>query len=143
MSYHYAKRLDKNRNLLLTSYTNAKSAEKYGGADAEVTETLFYANFSEDHRQLSIDESRNDLVVRSYLRNAQAPQASANGVYRLWGKINGVWSETDFSFDSYGAANTLMKAVVVGYEAMLVVEETGENKPKPARGGESMDMSSL
>lgn len=131
-SYFYADRTDSKGNRLLTSYPNAKSAEKYGGADADVTNTLYRADFDADKTKLRISEKGNGAVVRSFMQNSSEPQSHnvGDGQFQLWGKIGGVWSQTDFSFDAYGTANTMMKTMISAFQAMLVLDAGGAPAPR-------------
>jgi len=128
MSYFYANRTDKNGNTLVTSYGNLKSAEKYGGADADISDTLLHAQFSDDFSRLALvadDNGGKNPVARSYMKNVNPPQ-DVHGKYVIWGKSGGVWSKTPFACSSYGAANTLMKSLLAAYESLVVVETDGD-----------------
>ena len=124
--YYYANRADRNGNQLLTSYANEKSAVKYGGADSEITNTEYRAEFSDDFVRMRIAEDASGPVVRSFMKNIN-PVGETGGRFVLWGKADGVWGKTPFSFSSYGAANTTMKAMISLYEAMVVLDDGDES----------------
>lgn len=143
MSFHYAIRNDKVGNLLITSYGNLKSAEKYGGADADIQDTLYYAEFKDGFKTLNLNEEGKGSIVRSVMKNTSPPEATG-GRYVLWGKTQGTWSETAFAVSSYGAANTLMKSLIPAYEALMVVDVGPEAEgPMSAREARKPDLSSL
>lgn len=129
MTFFYANRVDKSGNQLLTSYGNLKSAEKYGGAEADISEGEWRAEFSNSLQSLRIAPNVDGPVVRSYMKNNSQPtEGGGDGRYVLWGKIGGVWAQTGFTFSNYGAGNTLMKSLIGAYQALLIVD-TGKETP--------------
>lgn len=121
---YYATRLDKNGNKLTTSYADQKSCDRYGGAEATKTNTLYSVKFNDETGTAKIKEELGDLVLRSSLQNANySENLDFSGRYILYGKLRGTWGKTEFSFPDYGTANTLMKALIDRYQALMVVDE--------------------
>ncbi|RZK44585.1 MAG: hypothetical protein EOO61_03260 [Hymenobacter sp.] len=114
----YATRLDKNGHKLVTSYPSAVNRDKFGGAGAIKEEILYFADFlASGGAKISNDPS--GYIMRSYMVNNGA--AADSGQFELWGKTNGEWKKTPFSFATYGNANNAMKAMITMYQALLVV----------------------
>jgi hypothetical protein len=115
----YATRLDKSGNKLVTSYPNAASRDKFGGPEALREDTLYFVEFTASGAA-KIGENPTGKIVRSYMVN-NGGAIDQGGSLELWGKVNGEWKKTPFSFTSYGAANNAMKAMISMYQAMLVI----------------------
>jgi hypothetical protein len=121
----YATRLDKAGNKLMTSYTNAASCKKYGGAGSTLSETLYRVQFKENGGAYINDDVDGPLVRSLLVNNTGA--AGDTGKYVLYGKMaSSGWSRTPFSFSQYGSANTAMKAMIGMYEALMIVVEDSE-----------------
>ncbi len=124
--YYYASRDDKDNNRLMTSYGNAASQKKYGGADARLfngvvvmdTESEEFAELADPNKY----DFESELLIRSRIHNPDP--SGSNGKFVLYKLEKNKWVETEFRCGSYGAANTLMKALVSLYGDLIVVEET-------------------
>lgn len=126
----YSTRLDKAGNKLMTSYTSAVSAKKYGGSDSTHAETLYFVRFREDGGA-NVNENVDGPVVRSLLVNTAGTGADS-GRFVLWGKRNDSWERTPFSFSQYGNANTAMKAMIGMYQALMIVTSADESESDEA-----------
>lgn len=135
----YANRIDKDGNQLLTSYANEKSADKYGGAGAQRTNGILRASFTDG--KLSVNETNKGPIVRSLLKNHGQAVSMASGNFVMWAKQNGEWSETTYRFDSYGAANTLMKAMINIYEALMIIDDN--DSPAAQKATPALDMNDV
>lgn len=122
----YSTRLDKSNNKLMTSYTNEKMRDKFGGKDATHRDTLYFAEIRADGTA-SISETAKGPIVRSLLINTSGT-AGDSGRFVLWGKKNGRWAETPFSFAQYGDANAAMKAMIGMYDSLLILTSADESE---------------
>ena len=123
----YSTRLDKSGNKLMTSYTNEKMRDKFGGKDATRAETLYFVHFRDNGTAL-VHEDVDGPIVRSLLVNSTGSQLES-GRFELWGKTTpGGWQKTPFSFSQYGNANAAMKAMVGMYDAMMITTFPDDNQ---------------
>ena len=138
--YYYAARTDKNGNRLLTSYGNAASQKKYGGPDARLfsgvyTRNLESSEFAELDNPMAYDFEAEE-VVRSRIHNPNP--SGSHGKFVIKRLDNNEWKETQFRSNSYGTANSIMKALAEIYSDLIVVEETDSVSAGPV-GGASYD----
>ena len=142
--FYYANRLDKDGNTLLTSYANQKSADKFGGVASAKFVGTHRADFTEDLTALKISEVSEGPIVRSFMRNNGKVEASTSGRYSIWSKIDGKWGPLPFRFDAYGAANTLMKALIPSFESLVVLDnDYYEEEGKEEEAYKPLDMHRL
>ena len=128
----YATRLDKDGNKLTTSYTSKKLCDQYGGgADALKSETLYFADLETN----TIAENMPEYpIVRSVMiNNVGIKGRELGGKFRLFGKINGNWDDNSIgSYSNYGAANTMMKALINEYDALIILTHADGEDNRPS-----------
>ena len=113
MSFIYCTRRDKNGNMLTTSYTNEKTAEKYGGVNSKRWE---------GERRIALDTTSDDaspLIVRSKLVSSVAA-VKTYGPYGIYIVDDGTLTLIN-SFSSYGEANSYMKTMASVYPELYVI----------------------
>lgn len=123
---YYATRIDKNGNKLTASYTNDAMRKKYGGADAEHMEDVVRVEFH-DGQAVWGEKDGSGYVVRGILHNAKPP-VDDELRFVLFGKLNGRWMKTPFSFEQYGTANSTMKSMIGQYQSMMIVDQALEDE---------------
>ena len=123
--YYYASRNDKNNNRLMTSYGNAASQKKYGGAEARLFNGIVVLKYQTgEFAEINPNEFDIDkhVLVRSRIHNPNPTGSS--GKFILKSLKDGQWVDTPFRASSYGEANSIMKAVVDIYGDIIIIEET-------------------
>ena len=115
----YATRLDKEGNKLTTSYGTEKMAKTYGG-NGKISETIFTIDF-ETNEVLEGDIGDRPVIRSLLVNNGTVGADLLNGKFRLYGRNRGEWEFLKLTFDSYGAANALMKAMIGQFEALTIV----------------------
>jgi hypothetical protein len=138
--YYYASRNDKAGNYLVTSYGNKTSQKKYGGADARTFDGFRVFNpGSSTFREVTDDAIEDgEVVVRSYMKSPAGAQSTSSGKFVLLAKDSEGWKETSFRASSYGAANTLMKALISVYGEMMIIEEDADTSGAASLGDENV-----
>lgn len=133
--YYYASRIDsKSGSRLLTSYTNAKSQQKYGvGEELRLFSGLALLD-TETGKFRETSESEYDpaeeLLVRSWIRGNGS--GSNSGKLQIMKKDGENWVDTPFKGDSYGALNTIMKSLASAMGGEYVIVERNYT-PRAAR----------
>ena len=127
----YATRTDKNGNLLITSYENEKNAIKYGGEGSKISETVKKVDISTTAAVVADGEDNPGYILRSLIKVDNT--LPVNNSFVIFAKKNGHWLDLQLGFNTYGEANTVMKALTNSYEALLVVDQRVEREEPEQR----------
>lgn len=123
--FFYATRTDKDGHRLMTSYGNAASQKKYGGADAKLFNGVVVRNLESGEFAELEDPSKydfeNEELIRSRMFNANPEHAKGKFLIRY--KDGTGWHDSEFRMNSYGAANSIMKAIIPLYAELIIVED--------------------
>ncbi len=132
--FYYATRDDKDGNRLMTSYGNEASQKKYGGPEAKLHKGIVVR--SQDSNEFAeTDANKYDFESEDLIRSRiHCPQPTgAIGKFKIQYLNDSNWKDTDFRTNSYGTANTIMKALAPIYGDLCVVEETEVVTGTPSR----------
>jgi hypothetical protein len=132
--FYYATRTDKNGHRLMTSYGNAASQKKYGGTEAKLFNGVIALHVDGFNTYDEVDDmpGGDELVVRSRMFNSN-PEDASNGKFVIMYKDKeGQYSPTPFRTGSYGAANTIMKAIIPMYKELVIIEHGAEGSSESA-----------
>ncbi len=130
---YYATKIDKSGNKITIGYQTEKNRKKYS-ENASWQDGRIYADFNEEGKLALYDydnPNRAGYVMHGMLVNSNAPMElseGGNGDFALYGKRNNAWFKTPFSFPTYSAASTAMKAMIAEYQALLVRNDGPEDE---------------
>lgn len=141
----YATKLDKNGNKLTVGYLTSKNRERYA-KDGNYADTVYFADFNDSGKLLLTDiegeqEPRGHIMRGMLVNNNYSGQDSAEGgPFVLYGKLDGVWSRTPFSFNDFSSANSSMKAMIGQYQAMLIRDESSSSYEREKDSPDNSDL---
>lgn len=123
MNYFYGTRLDRQKNVLMTSYSSKVQLEKHA-KDAKHEHTVYRIDL--ETGQIDDDPDFKGAVLRSININKgeikERPTQTLAQPYKVYVKENGKWRDYGEAFAEYGRANNLMKEIVYFYEAAAVID---------------------
>ena len=122
MKFFYVSRVTKDGYTLTTSYTSSVQAKKYGGDNPVIWEGVKFF----DLQTVDFVSEPTDYAVRSRMKGSSS-NASSSGKFHLYIIQDHKLVDTGLRFDSYGAANTTMKALINVYSDLVVLENISNN----------------